>query len=370
MAVGLTHSGPNVYSSPAPARELLVGTRDGLVILERAGRGAAWRVAHRALEGCFISAVVVEPDSGTIFAGAFHGGLHASTDGGRTWERRENGLFIDDVFSLAARRVGGRTRLFAGTEPANLFYSDDLGGHWTHLPNLRNVKTVDQWWFPPPPHVAHTKFITFDPVDERVIYACIEQGALLKSEDYGESWRELNTLGFYNDKTRSTDVFYDVHKAQIDPRDPLKLFVSGGAGLYVSHDGGKSWERRMAPGWAPDVYPDALVLRPRQPDVMFVAAAEHNPATWRESHHAGGKIYRSTDAGQTWERLLNGLPEDTIHEFGAMTLEDWGDGFSLYAATTGGEVFASDDGGDTWVCIATDLAPISKRGHEALVLAR
>jgi photosystem II stability/assembly factor-like uncharacterized protein len=356
MAVGLTHSGPNVYSSAAPTRELLVGTRDGLVILERAERGADWRVAHRALDGRFISSVVVEPESGTIFAGAFQGGLHASTDGGRTWERRENGLFIDDVFSMAARRVNGRVRVFAGTEPANLFYSDDLGEHWTHL-------------FPPPPHVAHTKFITFDPQDERVIYACIEQGALLKSEDYGESWHELNTLGFYNDRTRSMDVFYDVHKALIDPRDPRKLFVSGGAGLYVSHDGGRGWERRMAAGWATDVYPDALVMHPRQPDVMFVAAAEHNPATWRDSHHAGGKIYRSTDAGQSWERLLNGLPDDTVHEFGALTLEDWGDGFSLYAATTGGEVFASDDGGQSWSGIAAALAPISKRGHEALVVA-
>jgi photosystem II stability/assembly factor-like uncharacterized protein len=358
-----------VYSSDEPARELLVGTREGVAVLERAGLGAPWRVAHRALTDRFISAIVVESESGTIFAGAFHGGLHASTDGGRTWEPRENGLTILDVFSMAARRVNGRVRVFAGTEPANLFCSDDLGGHWTHLPALRNVPTVDQWWFPPPPHVAHTKFITFDPRDENVIYACIEQGALLKSDDQGQTWRELNTLGFYNDATRAVENFYDVHKALIDPRDPRKLFVSGGAGLYVSTDGGTHWERRMAAGWASDVYPDALVMHPRQPDVMFVAAADHNPATWRDSHHAGGKIYRSRDAGVTWERLLGGLPEDTVHEFGALTLEDWGGGVSLYAATTGGEVYASDDGGDTWTCTATDLAPISKRGHEALVLA-
>src|SRR5688572_13945516 len=112
MAIGLTHSGPNMFSSSSPTRELLVGTRDGLVILQRDGLGAPWRVAHRALPGRFISSVVVEPDSGTIFAGAFHGGLHASTDGGRTWEQRENGLTIDDVFSMAWRRVNGKVRLF------------------------------------------------------------------------------------------------------------------------------------------------------------------------------------------------------------------------------------------------------------------
>ncbi len=369
MAIGLTHSGPNMFSSSSPTRELLVGTRDGLVILERAGLGAPWRVAHRALPGRFISSVVVEPDSGTIFAGAFHGGLHASTDGGRTWEQRENGLTIDDVFSMAWRRVNGKVRLFAGTEPANLFYSDDLGHHWTHLPNLRNVPTVDTWSFPPPPHIAHTKFITFDPTDERVIFACIEQGALLKSEDHGETWRELNTLGYYSDKTRSMENFYDVHKAVVDPRDPQKLFVTGGAGLYVTPDQGGHWERRMAPGWADDVYPDALVLRPSQPDTLVMAAASHNPNTWRHSRHAGGKIYRSFDAGVTWEILTNGLPEDTKDEFGAMSLEDWGDGFSLFAATTGGEVYASDDGGDHWALIVDSLPAISKRGHDELVVA-
>jgi photosystem II stability/assembly factor-like uncharacterized protein len=369
MALGLSHSGPNVYSSSAPARELLVGTLDGVVIFEREGLGAPWREARRALPGRHISSIVVEPDSGTVFAGAFHGGLHASTDGGRTWERREAGLGFEDVFSMSARRFDGRTRLFAGTEPAHLFYSDDLGGHWTELPTMRSVPTVDKWWFPAPPHVAHTKFIAFDPYDPHVIYSCIEQGALLKSEDDGQTWRELNTLGFYNDKTRSTDVFYDVHKALIDPRDPRRMFVSGGGGLYVTPDGGGHWERRMIPVWASDVYPDAIVMRPSQPDVMVMASAEHNPATWRESHYAGGMVWRSTDAGVNWERLEDGLPDRTRHEFGALTLDDWGESFSLYAATTGGEVYASDDGGDHWSLLVSGLGAISKRGHDQLVVA-
>jgi len=368
MAIGLSHSGPNVYTSPEPSREVLVGTRDGVTIVERAGDG--WRVAHRALIDRHISAIVVEPESGTIFAGAFFdGGIHASTDGGRTWEARETGLSIKHVFSMAAARLDGRVRLFAGTEPAHLFYSDDLGHHWTEMPSLRDVPTVETWSFPAPPHIAHTKFITFDPHDPRTIYACIEQGALLRSTDAGQTWRELNTVGYYRDKDRPREVFYDVHKAVIDPRDPRRIFASGGAGLYVSLDGGQQWERRMADGWADDVYPDALVMHPRQPDVMFVGAAEHNPATWHSSHSAGGKIYRSTDAARTWERLRDGLPDDTPHEFGALCLEDWGDSFSVFAATTGGEVYVSDDGGEHWALIARDLAPVSKVHHYRLIEA-
>ena len=55
--------------------------------------------------------------------------------------------------------------------------------HWNEIPSLRAVPTVSQWSFPAPPHVAHTKFITFDPHDSKTIYACIEQGAFLKSSD-------------------------------------------------------------------------------------------------------------------------------------------------------------------------------------------
>ncbi len=362
MPIGLSHSGPNIYRSENPSNQVLVGTREGVAVVER-DDGGVWKVASRALSGRHISSIVVEPESGTIFAGAFFGGLHASTDGGRTWERRDNGIAFEDIFSMSFTKVDGNIRIYAGTEPAHLFYSDDLGANWTEMPSMRDVKTVDKWWFPGPPHIAHTKFITFDPMDPHIIYSCIEQGALLKSEDNGKTWREINTIGFYNDKTRSREIFYDVHKAVIDPRNREKIFTTGGAGLYCTEDGGKSWERRMSPDWAADVYPDALVMHPRNPDVIVVGAAEHNPATWRESKYAGGKVFRTDDGGKTWRQLRNGLPERMGQEVGAMCLEDWGDSFSLFAATTGGQLYHSEDGGESWNLIVENLTPISKKGH-------
>ena len=77
----------------------------------------------------------------------------------------------------------------------------------------------------------------------------------MKSTDSGKSWAELNTVGFFRDKDRPAEHFYDVHKALIDPRDPKKIFVTGGAGFYVSSDGGSRWERWTSPDWAEDVYP-------------------------------------------------------------------------------------------------------------------
>src|SRR5687768_4670977 len=131
MPIGLSHGGSNVYRSDRPSSQLLVGTRDGVVLLERAGVGSPWEVTNRALNGKFISSIVFEPESQMAFAGAFFDSVYASADGGRSWEQRSTGMTVDDVYSLACTRLDGRPRLYAGTQPAHLFYSDDLGSSWS-----------------------------------------------------------------------------------------------------------------------------------------------------------------------------------------------------------------------------------------------
>ena len=370
MAIGLSHGGTNVYSATERSHQLWAGTQDGLVLFER--DGGKWREAQRVLRGQRISSIIFEHATGTMFAGAFFGSIHASADGGKTWERRDNGMPIHDVYSLASNVVDGKVRVYCGTQPAHIFLSEDLGAHWRELPSMREVPSAEQWSFPAPPHVAHTKFITFDPFDPNAIFACVEQGAFLKSTDLGETWKQLNTIGLYKDKNRPVEHFYDVHRCLIDPRKRDHIYVTGGAGLYVTHTGGAKWERWTASDWAPDVYPDGFTWNLKNPDMMFVAAAEHNPVTWRKagpSARAEGKIYRSKDCGQTWQRLGGGLPASLKHEFGALCSEEVNGVCAIFGGTTGGEVFCSEDDGESWTLITDKLAPISKKGHERLLAA-
>jgi photosystem II stability/assembly factor-like uncharacterized protein len=351
MAIGLSHGGSTLYSSPSPSQEVLVGTREGVVTIERETSGSEWRVKHRALTDKHISAIIKEPESGLTFAGAFHGSVDVSADDGKTWEPRGNGLTETDVYSLATRRVNGHVRLFAGTEPAHLFASDDLGLHWSEVPSLRSVPSVPKWSFPAPPHIGHVKHINFDPDNPTTIYASVEVGGLLKSTDAGEHWEEFPSL------------YEDVHRLMIHPSNPRFLYAVTGRGLYVSPDAGANWEQWTKREDEIGGYPDGFVFRPSDPKLIFMTAAHDAPGTWRTTHFAGARISRSTDGGRSWEILRNGLPDRLQASIEAFCLEEAGHASSIFAATTSGEIFCSEDLGEHWNKIISGLPPISKAGH-------
>ncbi|MFQ6028028.1 MAG: glycosyl hydrolase, partial [Dehalococcoidia bacterium] len=252
--------------------------------------------------------------------------------------------------SLASARVNGGARIFAGTEPAHLFCSDDLGRSWSELEALRSVDT-SQWFFPGPPHIAHTKHINFHPDDVNTLFIGIEVGGLIKSTDGGKTFHVI------------TGMDPDVHRTVINPQDPNRIYITGGDGLYVTSNGGDSWEHWTTTEHEIGGYPDMLVLHPRHPELVFIAAAQYGPGSWRESHYAGTRISRSADGGRTWEPIRQGLPDRLQTAVEAMCLEDWGDSFSVYAATATGEVWGSEDGGANWSELISGLAPISKGPH-------
>jgi photosystem II stability/assembly factor-like uncharacterized protein len=351
MAIGLSHGGTTIYSSSTLSKEVLVGTREGVITVARQGASAEWRVTHRAITDKHISAIMKEPKSGLTFAGAFHGGVHVSADDGKTWHERGNGMTQNNVYSLATQRVNGHVRVFAGTEPAHLFVSEDLGENWTEVPSLRSVPSLPKWSFPAPPHIGHVKHINFAPDNPTTIYASIEVGGLLRSADGGASWEEFPGL------------YEDVHRLMIHPSNSKFLYAVTGRGLYVSPNAGASWEQWTQREDEIGGYPDGFVFRPSDPKFIVMTAAHDAPGTWRTTHFAGARISRSKDGGQTWEILRNGLPDRLQASIEAFCLEEAGDGCQIFAATTSGELLCSEDLGDHWRTAISGLPPVSKAGH-------
>jgi len=350
MRVLMSIGGPMLYESDDPADEILVGTVDGIVWLNRTGPGAPWGSVRRALAGTHVSNLVEHPESGRLFAGTHGQGIHASDDDGRTWQRKDRGVAHANIYSMAAVRAADGVRLYAGTEPAHLFVSADGGESWRELPALRSVRTVDTWMFPAPPHVAHVKHIQFDPRSADTIYASVEVGGLLKSADGGRTWRQLE--GF----------FEDVHRVMVSAARPDQLVMANGAGMYRSLDAGDAWEQ-VTDRSARIGYPDTVIIHPHRPDTVFLAGAICGPGEWRKTKTADARVARSRDGGRTWEYLEGGLPAHIHGNIEGMALNVWPGGSRLFVGSTDGDVFFSADEGDTWTTIARGIGPVSKGGH-------
>ncbi|MBM2810972.1 MAG: hypothetical protein HW416_1731 [Chloroflexi bacterium] len=347
MTVCVSIGGPSSYEASAPVDELMVGTIDGVVALARKSGG--WEERGRTLAGKHVHALLTDPKSGRIFAGIQDGGIYTSDDG-RSWARRDNGVEYSNLYAMNSVQDGDTLRIYAGTEPAHLYVTTDLGESWEELPSIRSVPSVKDWTFPSDPHDAHVKNITFDPRSPDTIFCAIEVGGVLKSEDRGKTWIELN--GFYE----------DVHRLGQSPGKPDSLYMTTGDGFYSSADGGGRWEH-LTSGESRIGYPDGLVVHPRQPELVFMSGANNGPGDWRKTPDADSAIGRTRDGGRNWEYLAGGLPAHIHGNIAALCMNVWPGGFELFSATTDGEVFHSGDGGDSWSTIASGLPAVSKGRH-------
>jgi photosystem II stability/assembly factor-like uncharacterized protein len=357
MITCLSPNGPMVHSaSDAPSR-LLVATMRGVAILERDARTSGWSLATVTLTDLHVSALLFEPSRRGVFAATHGAGIFFSADGGETWADASSGLSLSNVFSLGHSIRNGDVTLLAGTEPVMLYSSGDYGRTWQAHAAIGEMPSSENWTFPAPPHVAHLKSIAVHPAEPDVYYACIEQGALLKTADAGRTWRELAAYARANDRW-----YRDIHKVVPALSDPRRLLMSSGVGVYRSDDGGRAWEKLTGDDF-PIAYPDHLIVSPDDEDTVFVSGAATSPDVWRETHAARSVVMCSRDRGTHWHLAAEGLPVNGRAAIEAMSVAVATGGYELFVANTDGEVYASRDEAANWRLIAHGLAPVSKAMH-------
>jgi photosystem II stability/assembly factor-like uncharacterized protein len=341
---------------------LLVGTRKGLFLVRRDADG--WSAPAQTLAGWSINHAAGDPRDGALLACSnnwvYGGAFHRSTDGGETWERSEglrmpegSGLTLNATWHVEPGHDSQPGTLWLGVDPGGLFRSEDNGATWEPVAGLTEHPTRDKWEPGGGGMCAHS--ISLDPGNSERLWVGISAAGVFRTEDGGESWKPANagTEACFLPADPFPEVGQCVHKVLSHPARPDRLWQQNHCGVYRSDDAGESWERLDGNG-LPSSFGFPLALDPADPDVAFVAPEEGSDNRVTSDSRVG--VYRTSDGGATWELVAEGLPEPawaSIKREG-MAFDDE----AVYLGTQSGAVYAFDRAGGAWTQVATDLPEI------------
>lgn len=199
--------------------------------------------------------------------------------------------------------------------------------------------------------------ITIDPKNPEVVWVGTGENVggrhtgygdgIYKSEDSGKSWKNM---GLKNSEHLSKIIIHPTNSNIVWVASQGPLWSSGGdRGVYKSTDGGDTWKRTL--GDAKWVGATDLVIDPRNPDILYAATWQrHRTVAGYIGGGPGTAIYKSTDGGETWDKLTNGLPSSNMGKIGLAISPQKPD--IIYAALEldrrKGGVYKSENKGNSW----------------------
>lgn len=345
---------------------LMVGTRKGLWLGRSDGGRTAWAFdgPHFDVEEVYSTLVDRRGARTRLFAGCsslWLGPLvRRSDDGGATWQEAPV-KFPDEVDESVTRiwqLVAGSDErtVWAGTEPGAVFRSTDGGETFELVRGLWDHPHRPQWAAGFGGQAFHT--ILPHPKDPDSVTVAISTGGVYQTRDGGRTWEPRNQgirADFLPEGQQYPEFGQCVHKIARDPVVPERLYLQNHGGVYRSDDEGGSW-RSIADGLPAD-FGFAVVAHPREGDTLYVfpiQAGEH-----RYPPEAKARVWRSRDAGQTWEELASGLPDRFFVAVmrDAMCADD-ADPTGLYFGARNGSVYGSADEGESWRQLVSDLPDV------------
>jgi hypothetical protein len=367
----LTVISPSHPTPPAAGDVLLlVGTMKGAFVFHAGPDREDWRVDGPHFRGETVYSLACDQRGGRrrILAGtqSFHWGsvVRASDDFGATWSApdRQNVRFpegsADAVANVWQLRPGRETEpdvVYCGVEPAALFRSDDAGETFAPVQGLMEHPHRARWTPGGGGLCLHT--IVLDPDDPERMAVAISTGGVYRTDDGGRSWHARNhgiRADFLPEKF--PEFGQCVHKVVHHPARPERLFLQNHWGLYRSDDWGDSWHD-VANG-VPSDFGFAMEMHPHDPDTVYIVPLESDE--FRCTPDARLRVYRTRDAGASWEPLERGLPQNDAYEtvLRDALAADGHDPAGIYFGTRGGKLFRSADAGDSWHPVADALPPI------------
>ncbi|MBA2331229.1 MAG: exo-alpha-sialidase [Actinobacteria bacterium] len=344
---------------------LMVGTRKGLFLVESDESRRDWKLRGPFCEGWPIYHAVRDADSGANYAAAaseWHGAsIWRSPDLGETWQQSSEGLNYADT-DLKLSKVSGLTvangRVFAGAEMPGVFESSDGGETWSLLTTLAGQPGSEGWNDPanqPPGHLGIPAILPH-PDDASRYWAIVQGVGIFETRDDGTSWTPRNRGLRADWPIENPEVGYCVHKLVMSPVDSDRLYQQNHVGMHRSDDGAQSWTE-ITDG-LPTEFGFAAAAHPHDRDTFYVIPLD--PGHGRCMPDGSAAVWRTNDAGSSWERLAKGLPQQGAHVGvlrEGMAIDPY-DVPGVYFGTSTGQLFASADEGESWSEIASYLPGI------------
>ena len=381
---------------------VLVGTRKGAFILTADAKRESWDVSGPHFAGWEIYHVNGSPaDPDRLFASQcsswFGQIIQRSDDGGKTWHqpgtppgeptttpdgmpKGESNNFVYDSSPETGKPLtthqwyDGTPKpwefkrvwhlepslndpdvIYAGVEDAALFRSVNGGQTWHELAGLRGHGTGSAWQPGAGGMCLHT--ILLDPSNANRMFIAISAAGAFRTDDSGKTWQPINRgLHSLYIPEPTAEVGHCVHHIAMHPSRPGVLFMQKHWDVMRSDDAGESW--REISGNLPTDFGFPIDVHAHEPDTIYVVPiksdSEHFPPDGKL------RVYRSRTGGNEWEPLTKGLPQSDCYVNvlrDAMAVDSL-DSCGVYFGTTGGQVYASADAGDSWTPIVRDLPAV------------
>ena len=291
---------------------------------------------RRACEGmfveCHVRALAVHPrDPATLYLGS-ENGLFVSTDAADNWTRLPaplDGLHVWSIW-VSPRRP---ERIVVGTCPSRLFHSDDAGRTWREgeAPIERQC-----------PRIMHTRVtcVTGDPDDPDLLWAGVEIDGVYHSRDAGRTWRPIGS-GLSS---------RDIHSIVVvpGPGGSRRMLAATNNDMNVSTDGGQTWKPIDIGKELPWSYCRGMAQLVGKPEVVFLGNGDGPPGTV-------GVVARSSDGGAHWApAVMPRRANSTVWMFATHPSA----AERVYAASVSGEVYSSEDGGLHWEKLAREFGEV------------
>ena len=271
------------------------------------------------LGGTFTSLAADPGQNDNLYAGSFEAGIYKSFDQGKSWYWMSYGLGNLKIQSLAAHPSNSRV-VYAGTYSGGLYKSSDGGAHWI----ASNGGVLNG-------HIIYD--IEINPLSPETVYLVSRLpnslvGYLYRSLNGGQSWQLL----LKGDAFPGEDYFYDV---DLQPGSSLVIYLATHThGFYKSTNGGASFWPINAN--ITDLSARSMALDSSQPGLVY-------GGVWH-----GDGVYVSVDGGGSWQKRSAGLPlqvkimDLSVDDFSAAPRR-------VFSATFGNGLYSSDNFGGAWV---------------------